>query len=103
MQNEYNARGKLIHEPRAADGERLDAYLARVLPKIGGPGFWLAACEANRVQVRDHWNPQNGSYDGSRWFVRWWDGRRWSERDLETGERPRMRNGYCHIVKEGTA
>ena len=98
--NEYNAAGRLVHEERASDGERLDHYLARVRPNIGDRAFWYSECDANRVEVRDHFSLAKGVYDGARWFIRWYDGRRWRVMDLPPGERPRMRNGYCHIVCE---
>lgn len=98
--NEYNGRGLLIHEDRASDGERLDQYLARVQPEIGDAAFWYAECDANRVEIRDYFSPVDGMYNGERWFVRWYDGTRWRRMDLPEGERPRMRDGYCHIVKE---
>jgi predicted metal-dependent hydrolase len=98
--NEYNAVGQLIHEERASDGERLDHYLARIRPNLGDQAFWYAECDANRIEVRDKLSPSLGMYNGERWFVRWFDGRRWRVMDLPAGERPRMRNGFCHIVKE---
>jgi hypothetical protein len=98
--NEYNSVGRLTHEERASDGERLDQYLARVRPEIGDHAFWHAECEANRIEVRDRFSAAVGTYTGERWFIRWYDGTRWRIMDLPTGERPRMRNGYCHIVRE---
>jgi hypothetical protein len=95
----YDSAGRLIHEERASDGERLDCYLARVRPDIGNQDFWYSECAANRVEVRDHFSMSTGTYDGERWFIRWYDGRQWRAMDLPSGERPRMRNGYCHIVK----
>lgn len=98
--DEYNAVGKLVHEARAQDGERLDLYLARVRPDLGDQAFWYAQCDQNRVEVRDHWNQATHAYGGKGWFLRWFDGTTWVEMDLAEGERPRMRNGFCHIVKE---
>jgi len=98
--NQYNSIGKLIHEDRASDGERLDQYLARVRPEIGGQPFWYGECDSGRVEVRDRFSLAAGMYNGERWFIRWYDGARWRVMDLPSGERPRMRNEYCHIVKE---
>lgn len=99
--NEYNAVGKLVHEAEAADGERLDDYLARLRPGIGDRAFWERECEAGRVEVRDRRSPVTGLYDGKRWYIRWFDGIRWRALALADDERPRMRHGYCHIVREG--
>ena len=98
--NQYNSVGRLIHEQRASDGERLDQYLARIRSDIGDQAFWYSECDANRVEVRDHWSPATGTYDGTRWFLQWYDGAEWQRIDLADGERPRMRNGFCHIVNE---
>jgi hypothetical protein len=98
--NEYNASGRLVHEARAEDGERLDHYLARVCPDLGDRDFWYSECDTGRVEVRDHFDPLTGTYNGTLWFVRWYDGERWRVRNLERDERPRMRGGFCHIVKE---
>lgn len=97
--NEYNAAGLLIHEPRAADGERLDRYMARIRPDLGDEAYWLAQCEANKVQVKDRMI--NGVYDRTSWYVEWAFATPDGHARLAPGERPRMRNGYCHIVKEG--
>lgn len=101
MTNEYSPTGRLTHEANASDGERLDSYLARVRPDLGDQRFWYTECDAGRVEVRDHFNKATFSYGGAGWFLRWYDGKSWRARDLEPGERPRMRNGFCHIVKEG--
>lgn len=89
-----------IHEEGAADGERLDAYLARVLPEVGDEAFWYRLCDTNKVEIRDHWNKETFAFGGKGWYLRWWDGLAWQQFDLAPGERPRMRHGYCHIVKE---
>lgn len=98
--NEYNGAGRLIHEERASDGERLDHFLARIRPDIGDRAFWYAECDADRIEVRDHFSTASGTYDQERWFIRWNDGRQWRTLDLPAGRRPRMRNGFCHIVEE---
>lgn len=98
--NEYDSVGRLVHEDRAGDGERLDHYLARVRPDLGDQAFWYAQCDANRVEVRDHFSVAAGTFNRERWFLRWYDGEGWQTWDLPPGERPRMRNGYCCIVTE---
>ena len=94
--NEYNRVGQLVHEGQASDGERLDQYLARSRPDLGNQAFWYAECDQGRVQVRDYFSPTTGTFNGERWFIKWND----QAIDLSAGERPRMRSGYCHIVKE---
>jgi hypothetical protein len=100
IDREYNSIGQVVHEAQAQDGERLDVYLARVRPQIGCQAFWYGECDAGRVEVRDHFSSVKGVYDRARWFVRWFDGTRYRVMNLPSGERPRMRNGFCHIVKE---
>lgn len=100
MSDYYSDAGLLTHEERAHDGERLDHYLARVHPEIGDRAFWYRQCDTGKVDVRDHWDPATGTFGGKAWYLRWFDGRAWVRWDLEPGERPRMRHGYCHIVKE---
>ncbi len=98
--NQYNELEMLIHEERAEDGERLDHYLARIRPQIGDQEFWYKECDAGRVEVRDHYSLALGMYSREHWFIRWFDGKNWRTMNLPEGERPRMRYGFCHIVKE---
>lgn len=95
-----NGAGKLVHEGDAQDGERLDKYLARVHPEIGDEAFWLRECEANRVEVRDKFSLRTGTYSREKWYLTWYSGGSYTTLDLADGERPRMRHGTCHIVKE---
>jgi hypothetical protein len=92
--------GMMVHEPWAQDGERLDHYLARRWPEKGDAAFWYAEGDAERIQIRDYFDPSVGSYTRERWFLQWWNGAEWEVLDLQPGERPRMRDTFCHIVRE---
>lgn len=78
--------------------ERLDDYLTRRWPGRN----WLLTCSLNLVEVRDYFDVKVGTYTKDRWFVQWWDGHQWKRLgDLQPGERPRMHETYCYIVREG--